>query len=193
MGSTSTTVAVIVPEKVLALSVAPSPEKSLADDVPTPALSRARSAADNNGKALTLADMELVRLAVELDTWLAVTRSTIWMVTMSPTIRARASSKAGRYEAARYKLPVAGAFAARAGGAISVWTGSGKSTDTGCGNDAQAPRKISEILLKPNFSMGLLLQLMWWQTGFMKHLTAYSCPSFWSIWSEVWIALEFIS
>jgi len=38
----------------------------------------------------------VVRLTVEVDTWLAVTFSTIWMVTVSPSQRARRSSKAGR-------------------------------------------------------------------------------------------------
>ena len=84
----------MVPAKVLALWVAPSPEKSLADLLPTDSL--ASCAAERIGKADTLPEPEVVRFAVLDDTWLAVTRSTIWMVTVSPMERARTSSKDGR-------------------------------------------------------------------------------------------------
>jgi hypothetical protein len=46
--------------------------------------------------ALTLPDIDVVRLAVLDEVWLAVTFSTIWIVTVSPTRRARRSSKPGR-------------------------------------------------------------------------------------------------
>ena len=75
LGRTSTTVAVMDPEKVLALSVPPFPEKSLAEDVPT--LNFANSEAGNSGKAETLASIEELRLTVDADFWLAVMFSTI--------------------------------------------------------------------------------------------------------------------
>jgi hypothetical protein len=65
-------------------------------------------------------------------------------------------------------------LARRDGGAISVCTGSGKSTATGWGSEAQAPKKTHEIALKPNFDKGLMLSNTVSKTGFMKHLTAYS-------------------
>ncbi len=48
------------------------------------------------GKALTPAVLAAVRSTLELDFCDAEIVSTIWMVTMSPTSRARRSSNAGR-------------------------------------------------------------------------------------------------
>ena len=70
LGNTPTTVAVIEPENVLALAVAPSPEKSLAE--PAPMVSLGSRDAGANGIALTLPDIDVVRLAVLDDVWLAV-------------------------------------------------------------------------------------------------------------------------
>ena len=94
LGRTSTTVVVMEPEKVLALSVPPLPEKSLA--VVAPALSLPSVAAGRKGKAVMPLSSEELRFAVDEDFWLAVTFSTIWMVTVSPTMRARLSSNEGR-------------------------------------------------------------------------------------------------
>ena len=88
------TVAVMEPVNVLALSVPPLPEKSLADEVPMVNLER--PSAVWNGSALMAASVDVVRFAVDVDFWLAVTFSRICMVTVSPTRRARRSSNAGR-------------------------------------------------------------------------------------------------
>src|SRR6218665_1418731 len=94
LGSTSTTVVVMAPEKVLALSVPPLPEKVLSALVPTDSLPV--RVLPMNGRACTPADTCDWRSTVEEDFWLAVTFSTICIVTLSPTMRARRSSKAGR-------------------------------------------------------------------------------------------------
>ena len=75
LASTSTTVAVMVPAKVLALSVPPLPEKSLVEAAPTFRL--AMSMAEISGAADIPASMLVVRLEVDFETWLAVTFSTI--------------------------------------------------------------------------------------------------------------------
>ena len=66
LASTSTTVAVMLPEKVLALSVPPLPEKSLLEAVPSFRL--AMSMGDISGAAETLASRLLVRLELDFDT-----------------------------------------------------------------------------------------------------------------------------
>ena len=57
------------------VAVAPSPEKSFSDPAFTPAFSRARSAPESSGMALTLADVLVLRLAVEEDSCVASTFS----------------------------------------------------------------------------------------------------------------------
>jgi len=94
LGSTSMTVVVMVPVKVLAASTSPLPEKVLS--VLAPRLSLLAVELDRKGKAVMPDEVVDLR-AVSVDTLvLAVTLSTIWMVTTSPTRRARRSSKAGR-------------------------------------------------------------------------------------------------
>ena len=69
------TVAVMEPEKVLALSVPPLPEKLLLDEAPMSSLpSPARVWL---GKAVMAESIDEARLTVEVDFWLAVTFSTI--------------------------------------------------------------------------------------------------------------------
>src|SRR6218665_164503 len=94
LGSTSTPVVVMAPEKVLALAVPPLPEKVLSALVPRDSLPV--RVLPMNGRACTPADTCDWRSTVEEDFWLAVTFSTICIVTLSPTMRARRSSKAGR-------------------------------------------------------------------------------------------------
>jgi len=78
----------------LALSVPPLPEKVLSALVPRDSLPV--RVLPMNGRACTPADTCDWRSTVEEDFWLAVTFSTICIVTLSPTMRARRSSKAGR-------------------------------------------------------------------------------------------------
>ena len=94
LGSTSTTVAVIEPVKVLALSVPPLPEKVLSE--PAPSVVRSASDFFTKGRLVMPAEASEVRSTVDEDFWLAVTFSTIMIVTLSPTSRARRSSNAGR-------------------------------------------------------------------------------------------------
>ena len=93
-GSTSTTVAVIEPWKVLALSVPPLPAKFWPELAV--ALARLNELAYRKGRAEMPASMPLFLSMVEVDFWLALTFSMIAMVTLSPTSRARRSSKSGR-------------------------------------------------------------------------------------------------
>ena len=69
------TVAVMEPEKVLALSVPPLPEKALADEVPMPNLANASGVC--KGRAVMAASVDEVRLTVDVDFWLAETFSII--------------------------------------------------------------------------------------------------------------------
>ena len=94
LGSTSITVAVMEPWKVLALSVPPLPEKVLPELAPRLSLSVRVALA--NGRALTPPLTSELRSTVDDEACLAVTVSTIWMVTKSPTSRARRSSNEGR-------------------------------------------------------------------------------------------------
>ena len=72
------TVAVIEPANVLALSVPPLPENALLVLAPTPSLPKSpRACRPLKGRAVTPALMELPRLTVEVDFWLAATFSTI--------------------------------------------------------------------------------------------------------------------
>ena len=89
------TVAVMEPVKVLALSVPPLPEKLLLDSAPTLVLS-VRVRLFRKGRAVMPASMPDWRSMVEVEVCLAVTFSTICTVTLSPTMRARRSSNAGR-------------------------------------------------------------------------------------------------
>ena len=75
LGSTSTTVAVIDPVNVLALSVSPFPAKTLVDVVPRASL--ASGAAVRSGNAEIPAVNDEARLEVDEDYWLALTFSTI--------------------------------------------------------------------------------------------------------------------
>ena len=77
LGNTSETVAVMVPVKVLALVVPPLPEKSNAEDAVSPETLSAAFRMASNGTPVTLPELLEVRAAVEVDTWLADTASTI--------------------------------------------------------------------------------------------------------------------
>ena len=77
LGNTSETVAVIVPVNVLALVVPPLPEKSSADEAARPDTLSALLRMANKGMPVTLPELLEVRAAVEVDTWLADTASTI--------------------------------------------------------------------------------------------------------------------
>ncbi len=94
LGCTSITVAVIEPWKVLALSVPPLPAKLWADSAL--ALARPKELAAKKGRAAMPVSMLLVLPMVEVDFWLALTFSTIEIVTVSPIMRARRSSNSGR-------------------------------------------------------------------------------------------------
>ncbi|MNV86737.1 hypothetical protein D3C71_1807900 [compost metagenome] len=80
------------------LAVSPAPEKALV--LPAPILERAMMFAAveplSRGRLVMPALSSLSRSTLEEDFCVAVTRSTICTVTMSPTRRARWSSKAGR-------------------------------------------------------------------------------------------------
>ena len=82
------------------------------------------------GKALTLPSRPEARLTVDEDFWLAVTRSVIWIVRLSPTMRARGSSKAGRYWADANRLPVGMASTVPGRGACGQRIGSALTTST---------------------------------------------------------------
>ena len=94
LGSTSTTVAVIEPANVLALSVPPLPEKVFSEPAANVVLSLRVLA--TKGRFVMPAEVSDLRSTVDEDFWLADTFSTIRMVTLSPTSRARRSSNAGR-------------------------------------------------------------------------------------------------
>ena len=86
--------AVIEPVKVLALSVPPLPAKSYFESAA--ALARVNELAERNGTAEMLVATPFFLSSVEVDFWLALTFSTIRMVTVSPCMRARRSSNSGR-------------------------------------------------------------------------------------------------
>jgi hypothetical protein len=94
LGSTSTTVAVMEPVKVLVLCVLPWPLNLFSE--PTSMVDLFASVLLTNGKVLMPPESEPVRSMSDEDCCLAVTFSTIMMVTVSPTKRARRSSNAGR-------------------------------------------------------------------------------------------------
>jgi len=77
LGKTSETVAVMVPVNVLALVVPPLPEKSSADEADKPETLSAELRIGIMGIPVTLPELLEVRAAVDVDTWLADTASTI--------------------------------------------------------------------------------------------------------------------
>jgi len=87
LGSTSTTVAVIVPLKLLLFWVPPLPLKVLALLPPTPA--RVKELADSIGSAVIEPDSSPFFSTVLVELELALTRSMICTVMVSPTSRAR--------------------------------------------------------------------------------------------------------
>ncbi|MCY1562954.1 hypothetical protein D9M68_1004210 [compost metagenome] len=97
MGSTSCTVTVMMPAKLLAFSLSPLPENWLLDSPPRLKLrSRSNSLALMPGMAETPPEMLPLRSMDEDEDWLALTFSVIWIVRLSPGRRARGSSNAGR-------------------------------------------------------------------------------------------------
>ena len=90
LGSTSTTVTVMVPANWFSLPAAPLPSKLLLVEASSPSLPSL--SAFTNGKAPNLADPPPLRSMVLLELCLATSRSSIRIVSMSPGWRARRSS-----------------------------------------------------------------------------------------------------
>jgi hypothetical protein len=88
LGNTAVTTAVMLPLNSLVFWLLPLPAAALPEVAATEARASAVVAL-MPGRAVTLPDSVPVRSSSLLELWVVLMRSTIWMVTVSPTLRAR--------------------------------------------------------------------------------------------------------
>src|SRR5690606_6631238 len=96
LGSTSSTVTVIVPVKALSEPVSPLPSKTLLELPATPSFGIRLEVGDLKGSRPMLASTDALRSTELFELLRADVFSWIWIVRMSPTRRARRSSNRPR-------------------------------------------------------------------------------------------------